>query len=209
MRILSEEKLHKALNAAYDLALRGLPASPNVEALAAEYLARPGTIDEQVAQLIRWQSAKCAASGFLTGLGGLITLPVALPADLSANLYVQLRMVAAVARMYGHDPGSDLVRTMAFVCLCGAGASEVVKDLGIQLGTRLAANAVQRLSAETLAQVNQRVGFRLLARIGESGGVNLGRAVPLVGGLVGAAFGGATCQAIGAASRKVFRPHEP
>lgn len=39
---------------------------------------------------VRWQVAKCTASGLVTGLG---VLPAATPANLSSVAYVQLRMV--------------------------------------------------------------------------------------------------------------------
>ena len=51
--------------------------------------------------LIRWQNAKCATSGFIAGLGGSITLPVSIPANISSVLYIQIRMIAAIAYMGG------------------------------------------------------------------------------------------------------------
>lgn len=44
-----------------------------------------GAILDNTASLIRWQNSKCATSGFLTGLGGLITLPVAVRRAYLAN----------------------------------------------------------------------------------------------------------------------------
>ena len=40
----------------------------------------------QLDNFISWQVAKCGTSGFLTGLGGLITLPVAIPANIASVL---------------------------------------------------------------------------------------------------------------------------
>ena len=67
------------------------------EALAAEYMATGNDLEEQVDMLIRNQVIKCGASGFLTSLGGAITLPVALPANVLSVLYMQLQMIAAIA----------------------------------------------------------------------------------------------------------------
>ena len=44
------------------------------------------SIEEAAKALIRGQLAKCSTSGFLAGLGGLITLPVAIPANISRCL---------------------------------------------------------------------------------------------------------------------------
>ena len=44
---------------------------------------------------------KCTTSGFLTGFGGLITLPVTLPASVTSVIYVQIRMIASIAYLAG------------------------------------------------------------------------------------------------------------
>ena len=54
-----------------------------------------------VIQIVNYQVAKCTTSGFVTGLGGLITLPVAIPANVSSVMYVQMRMIACLAYMGG------------------------------------------------------------------------------------------------------------
>ena len=55
---------------------------------------------------------KCAASGFLTGFGGFLTLPINVPANLSSVLYVQLRMIAASVAKAGKS-SSRLALTWA------------------------------------------------------------------------------------------------
>ena len=52
---------------------------------------------------------KCGTSGLVTGLGGLITLPVAIPANISSVMYVQMRTIACIAKMGGYDVTSDQV----------------------------------------------------------------------------------------------------
>src|SRR5689334_1020542 len=131
---LDQRILMKALDWGYDVAVSGVPGLLSAEELAASYVSRGGTPLDQTNSLIRWQIAKASTSGFVTGLGGLVTLPVAVPANLSSVLYVQLRMIAAIAVIGGHDIRADQVRTLAYVCLCGSAAMDVVKDVGIQLG---------------------------------------------------------------------------
>ena len=84
-------------------ALHGLPGTDNIFELAESYLSKNSTIDEAIDSLIRWQNTKAATSGFLTGLGGLITLPVAIPANLASVIYVQIRMIGTIAYMRGYD----------------------------------------------------------------------------------------------------------
>jgi hypothetical protein len=56
--------------------------------------------DERVDALIRWEAAKNFTSGFLTGLGGVVTLPVTIPSALGASWIIQ-------ARMCGDRKGDD------------------------------------------------------------------------------------------------------
>jgi hypothetical protein len=48
------------------------------------------------------------------------------------------------------------------------------------------------------------VGFRLLTKFGSKRAVNLGKAVPLVGGIVGGAFDTVTTDIIGKVAKKTF-----
>lgn len=76
---LTQEAIMDALS--YDKAINGgVPGIDTAIELADNYLKKKGSLEENVNSLIRWQNTKSATSGFLTGLGGIITLPVAVPA---------------------------------------------------------------------------------------------------------------------------------
>src|SRR4051812_12728684 len=111
---IDESKVIKILDHCYDKALLGLPGTDSAEKISQEYIKGRGTLDEKTERLIRWQIAKCATTGFVTGLGGVIVLPFSISADLFANYYVLLRMIAAIAMMHGYDPRTDRVRTLAY-----------------------------------------------------------------------------------------------
>src|ERR1700729_2652724 len=100
----------QTLEWAYDKAIMGVPGLESASELAVSYQQQFDSIDEAIDALIRWQIAKAAAAGFLTNLGGVVTLPIALPANLLSALYIQIRMVAAIAHLRGHDLHSDKVR---------------------------------------------------------------------------------------------------
>ena len=85
------------LDKCYEYALDGLPGMETVEELANSYLNQSGTLESKIDDMIDYQKYKCATSGFLSGLGGIITMPITVPANVSSVLYVQIRMVAAVA----------------------------------------------------------------------------------------------------------------
>ena len=188
-------------------AVQGVWPLPSSGDLAAQYRSRPFENDaERVRALIRWAVAKNAATGFVTGLGGVLTLPVAIPGALTASLAIQAPMVAAIAEIHGHDPKDDHVRTMVLLCMTGAGMMQVAKEAGVLLGGKVAIQALKKVPGTVLLKVNRLVGLRLLTKFGEKGVVNVAKLVPLVGGAVGATFDGSTCYLVGRAADSAFRP---
>jgi uncharacterized protein (DUF697 family) len=193
--------LVSALQWVYERAIDGVPGLEGAPDLAASYQRQCATDEEAIAALIRWQVAKAAAAGFLTNLGGLATLPIALPANVLSALYIQIRMVAAIAALRGHDLRSDQVRTVVLACLCGTTLLDVVKEAGIGVGAGLAQQAAASLSSE---------GLRRLARIGglhgAHGSARVARLTPLIGGVIAGAIDGALTRAYANAAKRLFTP---
>jgi hypothetical protein len=174
--------------------------------LAQEYKVNPKFKDNhhRVREMIKWETSKNFSTGFITGLGGLVTLPVAIPTALSASWMIQARLAAAVALVYGHDMSDARIQTLTLLCILGDTGKEVVKRAGIKLGTELTEQALSKISTEVLMQINKQVGFRLLAKAGETGMVNLVHIVPIAGGIVGGTVDAVTCRAVGHTARHVF-----
>lgn len=199
---LTHSKVMQVLEWAYEKATSDLPGLDSAQELAASYLQEEGSLKEQINSLIRWQNAKSATSGFVTNLGGLITLPVAIPANFASVMFIQIRMIAAIAKMCGYDLRDDRVKTLVYVSLCGTAVKDLMKDVGVQLGTKLTASMIQKyVTAEMLKEINKAVGFRLLTKAGQTGVINLGKAVPFVGGVIAGAFDGFTTNVIGNTAR--------
>lgn len=203
-RNINENMIMKLLDYGYDKAVNGLPGMETAEELAASYIKSEGILMDQAAVLVNWQISKAATSGFLSGLGGLITLPVAVPTNVASVLYVQIRMIAAIASMGGHDIRSDQVRTLVYICLCGSAITDILKDVGIQIGTKLTTAAINKISGATITKINQAVGIRLVTKFGQTGAINLGKAVPLVGGVIGGTVDAVTTKAIGKVAINTF-----
>ncbi len=197
----------KALDLAYDKAVDGIPGVPGMESaeeLAKDYLNGPGPLEDKLNSLIRYQVLKASTSGFVTGLGGVLTLPVAIPANLASVMYLQLQMIAAIAHMAGHDVRSDRVRALCYACLCGNVAVEMLQSAGITIGKKLTEQAIKQLSFDVILKINRAVGFRMVTKFGQTGVINLGKAIPLVGGVIGGTFDGTTTYTIGRVARNVF-----
>lgn len=193
------------LDKAYDAAVSGsVPGTDSAEDLARDYQEDYDDPLEAAEALVRWQNVKAGTSGFVTGLGGLITIPVALPANITSVIFVQIRMIAAIAKIGGYDLHDDRVRTLVFVCLAGNSAKDVLKSAGISVATAAAKGLIKQIPKTLIGQINKAVGFRLITKFGTKGAVNLGKAIPFVGGVLGAAMDAAATNAIGNAAIKTF-----
>ena len=201
---LNESKIMDVLNWSYEKAVQGVAGLDSAYDLAEDYMKGNDSLYDQVNSLIRWQNTKAGTSGFLTGLGGIITLPIAIPANVASVMYVQIRMIAAIAHMGGHNLNDDRVKSLVFVCLTGNAAKDILKDVGIVVGKKLAENAIKNISGKTITAINQKVGFRLLTKFGEKGVVNLGKTIPLLGGIVGATFDSVSTNTVGNIARDTF-----
>lgn len=201
---LNEFKIMQVLDWSYDKAVNGLPGMETAEELAEKYISKSSSIDEAIDKFINWQQAKCATSGFITGLGGIITLPVAIPANISSVIYVQIRMIAAIAIMKGYDLKDDQVKTLVYVSLTGQAATDILKQAGIKIGTKMSTVLIKRMPIEIIKQINKRVGFRLVTKFGEKGIINLGKCVPVLGGVIGGTVDAVGTRTIGKTAKKVF-----
>ena len=205
LALITQESIENALDWAYEKSVNGVAGLDSAIELADSYIA--GNNDspyDRANSLIRWQNTKAATSGFVTGLGGLITLPVAIPANIASVLYVQVRMIAAIAHLGGYDVKNDKVKTLVYSCLVANSAKDVLKDVGVAVGNKLAMNAVKSISGKTLIEINKKVGFKLFTKFGEKGVINLGKAVPLLGGFIGGSFDAYTTNAVGNVARDTF-----
>ncbi len=196
----------QALEWAYEKAVDGFGAFGTAEDLGNEYLkANDYSKINAVNSLIRWQNAKAATSGFVTNVGGLITLPVAIPASLASVLYLQLRMIAAIAHIGGHDIKDDRVKTLCYVCLVGNSAGEVLKTAGVQFGEKFTSAAIQKyITRGTILAINKAVGFRLVTKAGTTGIINFTKMVPIIGGIIGGTVDGISTNTVGNTARNTF-----
>ena len=193
-----------------ELGIRGAgPLSPAVESAEQHLITAGGDREDAIRRLVATHVRLAAASGFVTGLGGIATLPVTVPAAMAGLYIIATRMAAGIAHLRGYDVETDEVRSAILVALLGSAGAAVLRNTGVEIGQRSTAATLQRLPGGTLAELNRRVGYRLVARAGEKGVVNLTKLVPLVGGPIGAAVDGVSCKTIAGYAMRTFAPVVP
>lgn len=184
--LVSEQDMMKFLDEAYKKVLDGIPrVSPPVKTLAEDYLKKHKTKEEACKSMMKNQIIKCTTSGAIAGFGGLITLPVTLPANIVNVLYVQMRMIACTAYMAGYELNSDQTQTFVYACLAGVAVNQLLKKVGIKIGEKIFDNLIDKIPGRVLNAINKKVGMRLLTKYGTKGAINLGKLIPGVGAAIG------------------------
>lgn len=178
----------KLVGSLLDIGIDGRGRFSSAQAIADAALAEHGgNADKAVDEVISDHLKLAGASGFLTNIGGFATMAVALPANVLGFYVLATRMAAAVAAIRGYDLSRREIRSAVLLSLVGADAQDVLTKAGLSAPTgRLAGLATQRLPGPALIVVNKAVGFRILSQAGKGAFARFGRAVPLVGGAVGA-----------------------
>ncbi|MBV1832152.1 EcsC family protein [Komagataeibacter sp. AV436] len=196
----------KALEWSYGKAVTGFGTLGTAQEFGDEYLrSNKNNRIDAANSLIRWQNTKAATNGFITNMGGLVTLPVAIPANMASTLYIQLRMIAGIAHIGGHDILDDRIKTLCYVCLTGNSATEIIKATGIEIGKKLTASTIQKyITGEMIKTINKTVGFRLATKAGSTGLINVTKMVPLIGGVLGGTVDAVMTNIVGNTARNAF-----
>ncbi|WP_035619280.1 EcsC family protein [Lacticigenium naphthae] len=197
------------LNWSYQRTVEGIPkVSKPIEVLADEYVHRYKKSDLAIKKLIKNQVQKNSINGFVSGVGGAFTLPVtvaAISTNITSVIYVQMRMIAAIAYIKGYDLKDDEVQTFVYACIAGKGISDVFKEAGITTGMKMGKNIItKKIPSEVLTKINQKIGFRFITKNGTKGVINLTKLVPVVGGIIGGGFDYGTTKIIATRANKVF-----
>jgi len=200
---LTPSKVQQLLDWTYDKVLIGIPGTRNIYDYVADYKGKD--TESAIKSLVKIQSLKTSLAGFVTGLGGLITLPVAVPADVASSMYVNMRMVAAIALLRGYDLKSDQVRTMVFVTMAGETLKDVLKSVGVKVGEKMAKNAIEKyITRDVIKIINSAVFKRFITKSGSKGIINLTKWIPVIGGIVSGAFDFAETRSIAKIAKKTF-----
>jgi len=195
----------KAIEQVQRAGIDGFGPLKGAEEIAAEALAATkGDVEKAIERLIRTHMRLAGSAGFITSVGGLITLPVAIPASVGATYLLAARMTAAIAHLRGYDIHTEDVRSTVLITMLGSTGAEVLKDVGIQIGTKSVAAALKKVPGKVFIEINKAVGFRLVTKAGSKGVVNMTKLVPLVGGPIGAGMEVLSIRAIAVYAKKNF-----
>ncbi|WP_180536659.1 EcsC family protein [Micrococcus luteus] len=162
-------------------------------------------VERAVRRLIRESVQAAGMTGFVTSLGGFVTMPVTIPANMAGSLVINARLAAAIAHLRGYDPMDSHVRTVVTMVAIGSSAQQIARAAGVQIGERAAMAAIQRIPIQVLRQINKKAGFYLVAKYGTQRPIlTLAKGVPLVGGVVGGSMDATMTGLVGRAANRMF-----
>jgi uncharacterized protein (DUF697 family) len=204
---LTTQFVHESLQRALD----GVgPLPPAAEAADKQLAEQGGDVDRAVHEVIENHVRYAGAQGFVTNLGGLATLAVALPTNLIGLTLVQCRMVAGIAHLRGYDLDDPRVHNAVLACILGEDKiTSLIRKKMIPAPPMAIATApahdphLDRLMA---AEVTSELLTRLA---GKRAATMVGRRIPVVGGVVGAGVDGYATWQIGRYADRELLPRSP
>lgn len=178
---------------------------PSARSVAGDARRATTSTEDAIDRVVKRHIRDGRIGGFATSIGGFVTMPVAIPANVLEFYVLAARMVGSVAVLRGYDVDDPMVRTAVLLTLVGSRAEDVLAKAGVTTASgRVTSLALRRLPPGALMMVNKAIGFRLLRGVGEKFLSKLGRGIPLAGGLIGAGIDGAMMKRIGEQARREF-----
>lgn len=182
----------------------------SVDEVVRDARAKGAATETAVSSIVRKHIALAGAEGFATSVGGFITLPVALPANVLAFYLLATRMTASIASLRGYDVTDPRIRSAVLLSLVGTDADELLSKVGVAAPSgMLASVATKQLPKSALMVVNKAVGFRLLTTAGRKTLSRFGRNVPFIGGAIGAGLDAYLMDKVADSARREFPPLAP
>ena len=205
---LAPDLTHSFVREALHRAIHGVgPLPPAAEAADKQLREQHGRVDRGVHEVIENHVRYAGAQGLLTGLGGVITATVTIPANLAGLSLIQARMVAGIAHLHGYDLDDPRVRNAILTCMLG---NEIVdrriREHAIPGPPMAIATAPVHdpdldrvLTAEVASDLIARVGGKRLA-------ITVARRTPIVGGVFGMGADGFATWRVGRYTARELRP---
>ncbi len=192
---------------AFDMAVDGVgPLRGAEEAADRQLLKQGGDADKAIEALIDSHVRMAGVQGFVTNIGGLITMAVAIPTNVSGLAMLQCHLVGGIAHLRGYDLADPRVRNAVIACMVGKDeVKKLVKQkklpstpMGIATAPMHDPSLDYRIAADVTSELLQRVAGKRTFAV-------LARQTPLVGGAFGAVVDGFNTYEVGRYASKELR----
>jgi hypothetical protein len=193
------------LRSIIEFAINGNTAFPGAKTTAARSLQAKGEREAAIDSIVMQHIGLASAQGFLTSVGGLLTLPVGLPANLAGLAVLSVRMIGSIAHLRGYDVDDRRVRAALTLAMLGDDEVRRLVSDGKLPTTPLVIATSPMFDPDLERKISERVMGSLAGRMGGKHlAVVVVRRIPLVGGGVGAAVDGWLTFGLAAYAKREF-----
>lgn len=202
--------LQTAIDNCYTLAVSGVPGVPiinkSINELAEDYLKHHQTKEKAAQKLIQNQIKKIGSTGLIAGLGNPLSHDLSSKLDIVMALFMQIRMVAAIAYIGGYDVHNDEVITQIKACILTNAIADITKDAGIKIVPKLAIQAINAIPIESIRAINKAAGLTLITKRAKSrkGAINLIDLLPVISAAIVAGVDALSTKIIADKAYKTF-----
>jgi hypothetical protein len=162
------------------------PLPPAARAADAQLREQKGDVERAVHEVIENHVRYAAAQGFVTNVGGLVTMVLTIPTNVTGLALIQCRMIAGIAHLRGYDLDDPRVRNAILTTMLGQDVVDaLVKKRKLPAPPMALATAPAHdpdldkiISAEVAAELVTKVAGKRLA-------TTVGRRIPVAGGFIG------------------------
>lgn len=195
------------LRSIVDFALDGSQTFPGAKATAVRFLQSKPEREAAIDAIVTYHVGMASAQGFVTSVGGLLTLPIGLPANIAGMAVLSVRMIGSIAHLRGYDVDDRRVRAALTLAMLGEDEVRKLVADGRLPTSPLAIATAPMFDPDLERVISERVMGALAGRMGGKHlAVVVVRRIPLVGGGVGAAVDGWLTFGLGGYARREFVP---
>jgi hypothetical protein len=196
--------VHQAL----ERAIRGVGPLDGAAMAAEKQLdEQKGDVDKAIRELIENNVRLAGAQGFVTNIGGLVTMAVTVPTNITGLALIQCRMVAGIVHLRGYDLADKRTRNAILASMLGEDRLLALIKKKKLPGTPMALATAPVHDPHLDNIMANEVAAELVTKVaGKRIATTVGRRVPVIGGLVGAGSDGYETWKIGRYVDREFLP---
>ncbi len=151
-----------------------------------------------VEKIISRKSLRSGSIGAICGLGGILTMPITMPADMYYSFKIQARLVLSIAFIYGWDLTNEETATDILLVMGGNVGINALKKAGIKLGEEFVKKGVEKLiTREVMKKINRIVSRKIITKAGEKSLTSFTKMIPLIGAPIGGTIDYFSTKAVG------------
>lgn len=193
-----EKKINNFLHNIYIKSINGIFIFQSSKKLASSY--NINSIDK----LIRNESLKAGFWGFVTGFGGIFLLPITLPVNIVAVIFIQIRMISAIAKIGEYDLNDEKVAMLVKSCIIGNSIKEILKDMSIKESGVIAKEVINKLSVVTMTKISFKIEFKVATDVGKKTTLNISKIIPFISGIIGFIIESLATFSVGYVAKDIF-----